>query len=373
MALALYRKYRPQKLEDLLGQETAVTVLKNAARENKLGHAYLFYGPRGTGKTTAARIVAKLLTCETRQSDPKFHAKGEPCTVCGPCREIAEGTYLDLIEIDAASNRGIDEIRDLKEGIRVSPSRGKWKIYIVDEAHMLTREAANALLKTLEEPPPHAVLVLATTEYEKIPATIASRSQRFLFKKLPKTVIMQKLSAIAKQEEIAIEPQAVELIAAAGDGSVRDAESLLDQVVSLAGASHNPITLADVEHLTGRTALRKIHELADWLFSRNLEKALALIHSLQEEGYNLVDFTKDLIHYLRKVLVYRMSPALKPYLLTELTADELAAAGVLAQKTDPEIQTQLLKRLIVSYQEMRYSPFPLVPLEIAIVEHLEDK
>ncbi len=232
MALALYRKYRPKKLSDLIGQETNVEILKNAASQNRLGHGYLFYGSRGTGKTTTARLIAKLLNCEKRQENQKFSALGEPCNECRSCKEVDSNSSFDVIEIDAASNRGIDEIRNIKESIKSAPVGSKYKVYIIDEVHMLTGPAFNALLKTLEEPPAHAVLILATTEYEKLPATITSRVQRFLFKKITKTKIMEKLAIMAKAEKIDIDPAALELVAAAGEGSFRDAESLLDQIAS---------------------------------------------------------------------------------------------------------------------------------------------
>ncbi len=193
----------------------------------------MFYGSRGTGKTTTARLIAKLLNCEKRRDDAEFRKLGEPCNECRHCKEIDAQNSFDVIEIDAASNRGIDEIRNLKDSIRTSPASGEYKVYIIDEVHMLTTPAFNALLKTLEEPPAHAVLVLATTEYEKLPATIVSRTQRFLFKKLPKTKIMEKLAMMAKAEKIQIDKPALELIAAAAEGSFRDAESLLDQISSL--------------------------------------------------------------------------------------------------------------------------------------------
>ena len=184
MAQALYRKYRPQKLDDVLGQETNVEILKNAAKAGRLGQAYIFYGARGTGKTTTARLIAKLLNCEKRRTDPEFAKLGEPCNECRECLAIDAQNSFDVVEIDAASNRGIDEIRNLKENIRTSPASRRHKVYIIDEAHMLTGAAFNALLKTLEEPPKHAVIILATTEFEKLPPTITSRAQRFVFKKL---------------------------------------------------------------------------------------------------------------------------------------------------------------------------------------------
>ncbi|MEK7174475.1 MAG: DNA polymerase III subunit gamma/tau, partial [Patescibacteria group bacterium] len=266
MALALSRKHRPQRLADLVGQESNVEIIRNAAGENRLGQAYLFYGPRGTGKTTTARLVAKLANCETRAADAKFRQSGEPCNDCRSCREIDSGASLGLVEIDAASNRGIDEIRNLKEGIASAPAGAAYKIYIIDEAHMLTTPAWNALLKTLEEPPRHAIFILATTEYEKVPATITSRTQRFLFKKLSKAKISEKLKRVAKAEKIEIEPEALDLVAAAGDGSVRDAESLLDQLAS----SSRAITLEAAEKLTGRVGLRHIENLTELILKNDL-------------------------------------------------------------------------------------------------------
>ncbi|MEK9180399.1 MAG: DNA polymerase III subunit gamma/tau [Patescibacteria group bacterium] len=366
MALALYRKYRPKTLDELLGQETVAEILKNAAKQNRIGHAYLFYGPRGTGKTTTARLIAKLLNCEKRREDEKFRAKGEPCNFCRHCTEIDHQISFDVIEIDAASNRGIDEIRNLKESIRVSPSSAHYKVYIIDEAHMLTGAAFNALLKTLEEPPAHAVIVLATTEYEKLPATITSRTQRFVFKKLAKVKIMEKLRAMAVAEKIKIDEAALELIAASGEGSLRDAESLLDQIASL----ENQISLKDVERITGRVGLKKVHEMAGCIVKRDLKGATSQLAALGEEGHNLVQFTKDLIHYLRKVLSLKLNPGLEDVLSGDLTTDEVANVKKLGAQADAAFLVKFIKALIVAYSEMRYSPFASVPLEIALIEHL---
>ncbi len=367
MPLALYRKYRPKTFDELLGQETNTLILKNAAKTNRFAHAYLFYGPRGTGKTTTARLIAKLLNCEKRRDDKKFRELGEPCNACTHCKGIDLQNSFDVIEIDAASNRGIDEIRNLKDGIKTSPASGEFKVYIIDEAHMLTPAAFNALLKTLEEPPAHAVLILATTEYEKIPATITSRTQRFLFKKLPKVTIMEKLSSIIAKENIQADAAALELIAAAAEGSFRDAESLLDQIASL----EKKIDVETVERVTGRVGTRKVEELAHLIVSRKLAEALRYIAELNDEGHNVNQLTRDLIHYLRKALSLGYSPELEKSFHGELTGDEIGKLKKLSALLEPQRAIKLIQSLIRAYSEMRYSPFAMVPLEIALIENLK--
>ncbi len=367
MSLALYRKYRPKKLGDLIGQEVIAQVLGNAAKADKIGHAYLFYGPRGTGKTSTARLIAKILNCEKRRADEKFKALGEPCGECHHCDEIENGFSLDVTEIDAASNRGIDEIRNLKENLGAAPVKGEYKIYIIDEVHMLTGPAFNALLKTLEEPPAHVVFILATTEYEKIPATIASRAQRFIFKKIPKIKIVEKLKTITALEKISISDDALELIAAIADGSFRDAESLIDQLNS----TTHKIDLQVVENLTGRTSLKKIHELSELIIKKDAEKCLDLIAKLSEEGINLTQFTKDLIHYFRKILSIKTNPNLEKFFLFEMTTEEINHLKGLSESASTDFMIQFLKSLIHAYTEIRYSPFAIVPLEITLIENLK--
>ncbi|MBU4348598.1 DNA polymerase III subunit gamma/tau [Patescibacteria group bacterium] len=365
--LAIYRKYRPQKLSELLGQDHIVEILSNAARRNKFAHAYLFYGPKGSGKTTAARLLAKLANCEKRQKDTKFKEKGEPCNECRSCSEINNNQALDVIEIDAASNRGIDEIRNLKENVKSAPLYFSKKVFIIDEVHMLTREAFNALLKTLEEPPAHVLFILATTEYEKLPATISSRTQKFNFKKLTINEILKKLNYVIKKEKIKITDEALELIASLGEGSLRDAESLLDQIASL----DSDIELKDVEKIVGKIGYKKTAELTELLLTGKLEESLEYLLQIDEEGYNLIQLNKDLIHYIRRSLALKLSPNVEKFYKRELTSDNLEILKKHSALINPEKHIKLIKSLIRAYSEMRYSPFPIAPLEVVIIENLK--
>ncbi len=354
-------------MAEVLGQDSIISIIKNAARLDRLAHAYLFYGPKGCGKTSLARLVAKLGNCEKRNSDEKFKALGEPCNECSACREIEAGRSMDVIEIDAASNRGIDEIRDLKENIRVAPSSLKHKVYIIDECHQLTKEAFNALLKTLEEPPKHAIIILVTTELEKMPMTIVSRTQRFHFKKVSVPIIAEKLKEIADAEKIKISKDAAELVAAAAEGSFRDAESILDQISNF----DKDIEIDDVEKILGRAGFRKTADFADLIIGGNLSGALGYLSEMNEGGYNPVQFNKDLIHYFRRLLALRFSDDLEGYFRREMTEDDFKKVLKQSKSIDPEKTIELIKSLIEAYTEMRYSPFAIVPLEVAIIENLK--
>jgi len=365
MALAIYRKYRPRSFAEIIGQEELVGVLKNAGRLGKIAHAYLFYGPRGTGKTTIARLIAKVANCLDQAAVGK---NGEPCNQCQICREIDQGRALDVVEIDAASNRGIDDIRNLKENIYLSPAVARSKIFIIDEAHMLTKEAFNALLKVLEEPPDHVIFVLATTEYEKVPATIVSRSQRFHFRRLSVKEILGKLEVIANHERLKVTAGGLELIAAAAEGSLRDAESLLDQVINLADG----VDLKAVESTIGRVGFKRVLVLVDQLRASDLQSVLEYLHKLNDDGANLTDLNKELITYLRRVLVFKLNRRMESFFEKELTGEELTKLKEHAAALSAEKLINLIKSLIKAYGEMRYSPFPHVPLEVAIIENLKD-
>ncbi|MFB6212362.1 MAG: DNA polymerase III subunit gamma/tau [Candidatus Magasanikbacteria bacterium] len=365
--LNFYRKYRPNKFEELLGQEVIKKVLKESARRNDFNHAYLFSGPRGTGKTTTARLIAKTVNCKKRKQDKEFRQKGEPCRDCKACQKIEKGKSMDIIEIDAASNRGIDEIRNLKEDIKTPPSTSDFKVFIIDEAHMLTKSAFNALLKTLEEPPGYVILILATTEPEKIPSTISSRTQKFNFKKVPVREIKSKLKEISEAENIEITQSALELIASSADGSFRDAESLLDQLNSM---EEGKIIASSVENLIGRVNFNKLSELVDKILENNLKDALRLLNEIKKEGQDLSKLAKDLIKYLRKVAVMKSNENMKEVFQEELTDHQVESIFEHSNKFQRK-HLDLLKDLIEAYSQMRYSQFPIIPLEVAIIENLK--
>lgn len=356
--LVLYRKYRPKTFAEVVNQEHIVRTLTNALKMDKVAHAYLFTGPRGTGKTTIARLLAKAVNCQKRRNY-------EPCNQCPACQEINQGKSLDLIEIDAASNRGIDEIRELREGIKFGPAHLKYKVFIIDEVHQLTREAFNALLKTLEEPPAHAIFILATTEIHKVPQTIISRCQRFDFHKLTLGKIIQRLAWIAQQEKVSIDKEALELIALNAEGAVRDGESLLGQVMAM---QDKEITLKEVQTILGVTDIKAIQDLINYLADKNGSQAIAHLNQLVNQGYDLVQFSKSAVNYLRKLLILKVDSNLAGLVAPELTKEQIDVIIGQGQRFQTADLIKILNLFIQASQEIKSADFPQLPLELAVVE-----
>ena len=352
------RKYRPQTFDDLVGQEHVVRTLKNAVEQNRLAHAYLFVGPRGIGKTSSARILAKALNCE---KGPTI----SPCGVCDSCREIAAGNSLDVLELDAASNRGIDDVRELRDNVRYAPTRGRYKIYIIDEVHMLTKEAANALLKTLEEPPEHVIFCLATTEPEKLPITILSRCQRFDLHRIPTNLIAEHLQFIARQEKVTLEPAAAHAIARGADGGLRDAESMLDQLVAFCGEK---IAESDVLNVFGFTSEQTVAAFTEKVLRGNTSGALAALDEQAAAGKEMMKLMSDLIAHLRDLLVYKV----KPEALSDETAPELQASlGEEASLVETGRLLELIDQFAEAEGRMKWAPNKKLHFEVAVIKAIQ--
>jgi DNA polymerase-3 subunit gamma/tau len=350
--VSFYRKWRPQTFEALIGQERVTRTLQNAIRTRRVVHAYLFAGHRGTGKTTTARILAKALNCQTGPTPI-------PDGTCPNCEAISGGYSVDVIEIDAASNRGIEEIRELRDRIRLTPTEGRYKVYIIDEAHMLTTEAANALLKTLEEPPAHAVLVLVTTEPHRLPPTILSRCQRFDFRRVSSREIIDRLRTIAQTEGFRIDDGALTLVAAAAEGSVRDAESILDQLVSF---SEGPISAADVQAVLGILPAEVALRFGEALLAHDAAAALELVGRVIDEGKDVRQVLRTLLDHFRDLLVLATGGA-------GLDTTEQRLAALRAQAVPARVE-EILRALTVlseAESEARWSPQPRLLLEIALI------
>jgi DNA polymerase-3 subunit gamma/tau len=349
------RKWRPQTFQDLVGQQHVTETLKNAILNNRVAHAYIFSGARGVGKTTAARILAKALNC-VKGPTP------EPCGVCDSCKEIAAGTSLDVIEIDAASNRGIDQIRELREMVRYAPAASRSKIVILDEAHMLTGEASNALLKTLEEPPDRVVFVMATTEPENLEDTIRSRSQHFHFRELTFAEITKRLEEIAQKEELKIAPGARAVIARMAEGSLRDALSLLEQARAYCG---DIIPDDQVRALLGVVPEDALEELVGAVAAGSADRALGLVHTFQKEGRNLQHFCREAIRHIRNLLIARVCGAESE--LIAATPDQRPAIAKAAALFSEEDLTRFFQILLQTDDDLRRKPDPRVHLEMGLL------
>src|SRR5512139_96119 len=353
--LVLARKWRPQTFADLIGQEHVGRTLANAIRSGRIHHAFLFTGARGVGKTSAARILAKALNCEAGLSDT-------PCGTCGSCLEITAGQGLDVIEIDGASNTGVDDVRELRDNIRYLPSRSRYKIFIIDEVHMLSTSAFNALLKTLEEPPPHAKFIFATTEPHKIPVTILSRCQRFDFRKIPLGRVAGKLREIATAEGLTISDHSLALIARHGEGSMRDALSTLDQVIAFCGET---VVDDDVQTLLGMIDRRLLFDAVEAIVQRDPRRALEAAQRCDQLGVALRQVAQELVETFRSLVICKVVP--EPAGMLDLVGDELQELQALAAPASLEELQRIVTLLLRLQGELAGSPYPLLTLEMALV------
>ncbi len=357
--IVVARKYRPQFFKEVLGQDALVTTLKNAIQFQRLAHAYLFSGSRGTGKTTLARLFAKALNCPARSADM------EPCGTCSSCKEIAAGTSLDVLEIDGASHRGIEDIRQINEAVGYVSAAGGYKVYIIDEVHMLTKEAFNALLKTLEEPPPKVIFLFATTEPHKVLPTIVSRCQRFNLKRIPAESIVKKLSYIARQLNLEADEEALQMVAQMADGGLRDAESLLDQIFSF----HNgKITTDVIQAIFGLLPIDIYFELDKAGKEGNLAKAFELAQAIFHEGKDFSLFLEGLVGHFRNLLLIKLC-GIHSANLRLLKSDKARYEASAALYTKEQC-AMLLEYLLQAQQDIRFSPSPITSLEAILLKVL---
>jgi DNA polymerase-3 subunit gamma/tau len=359
-SISLYRKYRSQTFDELVGQEPVVKTLKNAIATGRIGHAYLFTGPRGVGKTSAARLLARAANCLSGEGD-------KPCNQCANCASAAQEIATDLIEIDAASNTGVDNIREVIERAQFAPSVWHTKFYIIDEVHMLSVSAFNALLKTLEEPPPHVAFILATTEVHKVPATVASRCQRFDFRRVPLSAMVARLRWICTQEGIEADDAALELVARQATGSLRDALSLMDQLRVFAEGG---ITLAEVQDMLGASGSEQVADFVDFLLSGDLAGGLRLIGSVADDGLDIRQFNRQIVEHLRSLMLVKTGAAQGESTLIDVTSEMRQRLGKQAEAAS----IADLLRWIIAFSEadanLRTTSYRQLPLELALVESL---
>lgn len=352
--LVLARKWRPKGFDDLVGQEPITRILGNALAQGRLAHAYLFSGPRGVGKTSTARILAKALNCEKGTSI-------SPCDVCASCRSITDGSSVDVMEIDGASNNSVNDVRDLRERVKYAPAGGRYKVYIIDEVHMLSDSAFNALLKTLEEPPSHVVFVLATTASRKIPATVLSRCQHLPFRRVPSQKIKERLKLISVSENISISDSALDMVARAAEGSMRDSLTILDQV----SAFSSDVTDAEIKDMLGIADFSALSQIAAAVINGDRGKVISLIEELVDRGTDLKAFTKDLMQFSRDLLIARVAG--KPEEILDISDNELRVIRELAGTASEDFLTLLLAEMIKAENEVRAAFSPRVALEMSLI------
>lgn len=359
MSQALYRKWRPRLWDQVVGQDHVVQTLQNAIRSERVGHAYLFAGPRGTGKTTTARLLAKAVNCLAESPAER------PCDRCEHCQAVNNGRFLDLIEIDAASNTSVDDVRDLRDKINFAPTQGRYKVYIIDEVHMLSTAAFNALLKTLEEPPPHAIFILATTEIHKIPATVLSRCQRHEFRRIPVKVIVQHLQHLCEQENVDADEDTLTLIARQATGSLRDAISLLDQLAS----SGSSIRLADAQQVLGTAASQAVIELIEAILERDAARGLNTIHSALDSGSDSRQFARQVVEYCRNVLLVRLGNGD----MIEATPEQQAQLSSHARRFTTPALLEAIQAFNTAAGDQRSAWQPALPLEMALAQLISER
>jgi len=358
MSAVLYRKYRPANFDEIVGQEHIVKTLSNSIKNGMIAHAYLFSGPRGTGKTSMARIFAKTINCVNTKD-------GNSCNECRTCLEMNGNKFFDLVEIDAATYTKVESMRDVIEKINFAPSSGKYRVYIIDEVHMLSKSASNALLKTLEEPPQHAVFVLATTEAYKIPATIISRCQKFDFRRLKVSEIKEKLKEIAKKEKANVEDSVFDFIAMNSNGGLRDSQSLLGQILSI---GEGDITLKDVQNILAITDISKAIDLIELIAGKKYGEAIIYINKINDDGYDSEQFAKSVVEYARKLILIKVSPQMKEKFSSEMTEEQIDKVEDISGRLSISQIVKIIRSFISAKEEIRSSILPQLPLEMAIAD-----